>query len=75
MLLPGSAAARVGLLSGSCVLRVGQQDVLKATHDIVVAAIKQSLVDSAGQEGGPTVDLKISYSHMEQLVSTCVCPG
>lgn len=56
------------MVSGSCILRVGQQDVLKASHESVVAAIKQNLLDSVEKEGEPSVDLKISYSHMEQLV-------
>lgn len=56
------------MISGSCLLRVGQQDVLKASHGSVVAAIKKCLSDSERNEGGPHVDLKISYSRMELLV-------
>ena len=63
-----SAASQAGLLSGSCILRVGQQDVMKASHEAVVTAITQSLAESEEKTGKPTVDMKISYSKMEQLV-------
>lgn len=63
-----SAAAQAGILSGSCILEVGQQNVVKASHESVVTAVKQSLKDTEQREDGPWVDLKISYSHMEQLV-------
>lgn len=63
-----SAAAQAGILSGSCILEVGLQNVMDVPHESVVAAIKQSLKDTAQSEDGPWVDLKLSYSHMEQLV-------
>ena len=41
---------------------------MKASHEAVVAAITQSLAQSEEKTGKPTVDMKISYSKMEQLV-------
>ena len=41
---------------------------MKASHEAVVAAITQSLAESEEKTGKPTVDMKISYSKMEQLV-------
>lgn len=64
----GSSAAEVGLLSGSRILRVGQQDVLKASHETVVAAVKKNLQDTSNNDGGPTVELKVTFSNMEHLV-------
>lgn len=64
----GSAAADVGLLAGSCILGVGGNDVVKATHEEVVAAIKTSLEETKKTEEGASVKLKVSCSKKEQLV-------
>jgi hypothetical protein len=64
----GSAAADAGLVCGSCILRVGQQDVLRASHETVVTAIKGSLEDSKNAEGGAAVEIKVSRSNMEHMV-------
>ena len=64
----GSAAADAGLVCGSCILRVGQQDVLRASHETVVTAIKKSLEDTKNTEGGPAVVIKVSHSSMEHMV-------
>ena len=64
----GSAAADAGLVCGSCILRVGQQDVLRASHEAVVTAIKGSLEDSMDAAGGAAVEIKVSHSNMEHLV-------
>ena len=64
----GSAAADAGLVCGSCILRVGQQDVLRASHETVVTAIKRSLEDSKNAEGGAAVEIKVSRSNMEHMV-------
>lgn len=55
-------------MSGSGILRVGQQDVLRASHEAVVSAIKTSLEETQGAEGGPSVELKVSHTNMEHLV-------
>ena len=65
----GSAAAEVGILPGSCILKVRETDVLKASHEVVVNAIKGALSSTAGQEGGPCVSLKLSFSSLEQVTS------
>lgn len=41
---------------------------MKTSHDDVVSAIKKSLQESVGKEGGPYVSLKVSPGHMEQMV-------
>ena len=41
---------------------------MKTSHDDVVEAIKKSLKESVGKEGGPYVSLKVSCGHMEQMV-------
>ena len=62
----GSPAAEAGLMPGSCVLRVGERDVLQASHDTVVGEVKRCLQETEG--AGPMVDLKISRPHVEHLV-------
>ena len=66
---PGSAAAESGILSGACILRVGDKDVLKASHDTVVSLVKDSLTRTAQQEGRASIALKFSFGSLEQLAS------
>ena len=64
--LSGSAAAKAGIVSGSGILKVGDTDVLKSTHNAVVNAVKSSL---ASTEGGGKVVLKLSAGNLEQVAS------
>ena len=66
---PGSAAAEAGILSGACILRVGDKDVMKASHDAVVSFVKDSLTRTAQQEGRTNIALKFSFGSLEQLAS------
>ncbi len=65
----GSVAAKAGLLPGCCVLKVGDKDVLKLSHEAAVQSIKDALASSAGEEDGAKVKLKLSFGHMEQVAS------
>lgn len=66
---PGSAAAEAGILSGACILRVGDKDVMKASHDTVVSLVKDSLTQTSQQEGRASIALKFSFGSLEQLAS------
>ncbi len=66
-LLTESAASEAGLIPGCCILKVGDDDVLKATHDTVVSAVRGSLSRSKEEQGKPCVRLKLSYPFLEQL--------
>lgn len=50
-------------------MKVGDEDVLHAVHDDVVAAVKKALSSSASSEGGPKVELKLSNPFMEHVTS------
>lgn len=65
----GSAAAQVGIVTSSCILKVGDEDLLIGSHDQVVSAIKKALTSSAGSEGGAKVELKLSNPFMENMTS------
>ena len=66
---PGSAAAQAGILPGCCILKVAEEEVLRASHDLVVSAIRKALAASAGQKGGRQVALKLSFGGLEQAIS------
>ena len=63
----GSAAAEAGLLPGCCILRVGQEDVMRSSHDAVVVAVKGSLSKTSHQEKGASVTLKLGFPSLEQV--------
>lgn len=65
----GSAAAEAGILPGACLLRVRDKDVMKASHDAVVSIVKDSLAQTAEQDGRGSVALKFSFGSLEQLAS------
>lgn len=65
----GSAAAQAGILPGCCILKVAEEEVLRASHDLVVSAIRKALAASAGQKGGRQVALKLSFGGLEQAIS------
>ena len=48
-----------------------EEEVLRASHDVVVSAIKKALAASAGQKGGPQVALKLSFGGLEQTICYC----
>ena len=64
--ISGSAAAEVGLLAGSCLLRVGKNDVLKASHDAVVSMIKACIQDSSSQDKACQNNVKHSQDKAQQ---------
>ena len=67
MFFADSAASQAGLTIGSCILKVGENDVVKLKHDEIVAAVRQSLQETAGSEGGKRVELKLSLPFMENV--------
>lgn len=68
MLCPlGSAAAEAGLLPGCCIFCVGEEDVMRASHDSVVAAVRGALSQTSQQEGGASVTLKVGFPSLEQV--------
>lgn len=48
---------------------MGDDEVLKASHDAVVSAVKGSIARSKQEQGKPSVRLKLSYPFLEQLSS------
>lgn len=65
----GSSASQAGIIPGCCILKVGDDEVLKASHDAVVSAVKGSIARSKQEQGKPSVRLKLSYPFLEQLSS------
>lgn len=65
----GSAACQAGIIPACSILKVGDSDVLRSSHDDVVAAVRASLKKTEGQEGGRSVTLKLSYPFIEQMAS------
>lgn len=43
--------------------------MLRASHNQVVIAIRKSLDSTLKEEGGAKVNLKVSFGHLEQVVS------
>ena len=65
----GSATAQAGIIPACAIFKVGEAEVLRSTHDVVVACIKRSLDETASQDGGPSVKLKVSFPFVEQLTT------
>ena len=64
---PDSAASQAGFTIGSCVLKVGEKDMVTCKHDEVVAEVKKSLDTTARTAGGKRVSVKLSLPSMEHL--------
>ena len=54
-------------MPGCAILNIGEENVVIASHDEVVTAVKTSLKNTEGQEGGRSVTLKLSYPFLEQM--------
>ncbi len=65
--LPGFAASQAGIIPGCCILKVGEEEVLNASHDVVVSAVRGSLSRSKVEQGKSSVRLKLSFPFLEQL--------
>ena len=63
----GSAAALAGIIPSCCILKIGEEDVLRASHEAVVSAVKGSLSRSKQEQGKSSVKLKMSFPFLEQL--------
>ncbi len=62
-----SAASRAGLTIGSCVLKVGEKEVVRMKHDEIVTAVMKTLEETVKTEGGRRVELKLSLPFMEHV--------
>ena len=53
----------------SAILKVGDQDVLHASHEDVVTAVRKALTTTADSDRGSRVELKLSNPFMEHVTS------